>query len=565
MKAQIKILMLVPMAVLISLGNGFAQEEVLPDSMTYYIVKEYQPVARDANKIITNPTIEFDTTKPEMPTYSVLPKSLEVESNVDPINAAKLSNEPLKKLHRGYAKVGFGNYTMPLFEAGIGSLRSKKFQYGLDLKHFSSYAKLDDVPFGFSENKADLFGKYFLKKHVLKANVLYDRDVSYRFGFDTVRDTLSRDDIRQRYSHIEANVSFSRYAGKELKIFDNVTLGYHNTQDLFGSVENAAKLGFGIKENIKKEEIHVDGALRYFHNKKPLDTHNNIIFDLSPKFKTARKRWNLLIGATLSLDVQDSLTKVLIFPELDFSYYLVEDIMKVYAGATGGVKRNGLREMSQINPYLGDDQPMLNTWERLKFYAGFKGTIISDLGFDVGVSEAAINQYMFWLNDYSDHIGNEMLPVYHNVRVLTLRGELYWRWKNKLSATVGVNYRFFTMPADHLKPWSEAPFSFYFTGRYTLRDKIIARIDLFAYGPRETKEVQYHSTQNFDGTTQTVIMEVPRTINGFADLNIGLEYRYRHWIGAFIDLRNVASTKNEIYNRYRSQRISVIAGLNFAF
>ncbi|MFT4526093.1 MAG: hypothetical protein ACI85F_002257 [Bacteroidia bacterium] len=537
-----------------------AQVEDLPDSMTYYIVKEYQPVARDANKVITNPTMEFDTTKPEMPTYSVLPRAMEVESKVDPIKAAKLSNEPLKKLHRGYAKVGFGNYTMPLFEAGIGSLRSKKFQYGLDLRHFSSFAKLNDVPFGFSENKANLYGKYFLKHHVVKANVLYDRDVSYRFGYDTGRNTLTKDDIRQRYSHIEAGASFSRYPGRELKIFDNVAIGYHNTQDLYGSIENGMKVGFGIKENIKKEEIHVDGAVRYFHNQKPLDTTNNTIVDLTPKFKTSRKRWNLEVGVTLSLDIHDSATKVLIFPELDFEYYLVEDIMKVYAGATGGVKRNGLRELSQLNPYMGDDQPMLNTWERLNIYAGFKGTIISDLGFDVGVSEAAVNQHLFWVNDYSDKIGNEMLPVYHDVRVFTIRGELFYRWKNKLTATAGANYRFFTMSADHLQPWSESPFSFYLTGRYTLRDKIIARIDLMAYGPRETKDVAFFGSQG-----QEIAVEVPRTIAGFVDLNIGIEYRYRHWIGAFIDVRNIAGTKNEKFNRYRSQSISVIGGLNFAF
>ena len=125
-------------ALIIGLTGQFqanAQVEDLPDSMTYYIVKEYQPVARDANKVITNPTMEFDTTKPQMPTYSVLPRAMEVESNVDLIKAAKLSNEPLKKLHRGYSKVGFGNYTMPLFEAGIGSLRSKKLQYGLEEKN----------------------------------------------------------------------------------------------------------------------------------------------------------------------------------------------------------------------------------------------------------------------------------------------------------------------------------------------------------------------------------------------------------------------------------------------
>jgi hypothetical protein len=116
------------------------------------------------------------------------------------------------------------------------------------------------------------------------------------------------------------------------------------------------------------------------------------------------------------------------------------------------------------------------------------------------------------------------------------------------------------MAGDHLEPWSESPFSFYLTGRYTLRDKIIARIDLMAYGARSAKEIEYFGAQG-----QEVAVETPRTIAGFADLNIGIEYRYRHWVGAFVDFRNIANTENETFNRYRSQRFSVIAGLNFAF
>ena len=55
-------------------------------------------------------------------------KKKEINYEAQPLKAAKLSNEPLAKLYNGFAKVGFGNYTMPFFEASFGSLRSKKYQ-----------------------------------------------------------------------------------------------------------------------------------------------------------------------------------------------------------------------------------------------------------------------------------------------------------------------------------------------------------------------------------------------------------------------------------------------------
>lgn len=541
-------------------SNGAFAQEDLPDSMTITIVKEYRPVARDAQKILSNPKMDFDTTKPATPTYSVLPDKQDVDLEVESINAAKLSNEPLQKLFRGYAKVGFGNYTMPLVKVGIGSLRSKKFQYGFDYSHFSSAAKRDGVPFGFGENYAKLYGSFFMKKHVIKAQVEYDRDVAFRYGYDTTRDTFSRDDIRQRYSTIGTAVEFYRNPNLDLKIFDRIGLSYHNTQDLYGSQENAAGLNFTLKENIKKSEIHFLGGVDYFHNMKPLDTTNNVFVNLSPRFKTQRQRWSIMIGVTLGLDVQDSNTKVLVFPELDFNYFIVKDIFQIYAGATGGIKRNGLREFSQTNPYVGMDQPMLNSWDRLNIFAGFKGSITSKIGFDIGVSEKVVNQHLFWRNDYRDWVGNSFVPEYYNVRILTLKGELYYTLKDKLFVSAAANYRFFTMPGDHLEPWHEAPFNMHFKARYSLKDKIIARIDLFAFGPRSSTEIEYYGADGIEA-----YVEKPITLKGTAELNIGVEYRYRRWIGAFVDLRNIAFQRYQIYNRYDSQRMSFIAGLNFTF
>ena len=48
---------------------------------------------------------------------------------------------------------------------------------------------------------------------------------------------------------------------------------------------------------------------------------------------------------------------------------------------------NGLRSISQFNPYFHTDQELSNTWERLNVYAGFKGSIIKGLGFDLSVAE----------------------------------------------------------------------------------------------------------------------------------------------------------------------------------
>ena len=99
-----------------------------------------------------------------------------------------------------------------------------------------------------------------------------------------------------------------------------------------------------------------------------------------PRFRAKRERWGIDLGVNFSLDVNDSTTKVLVFPVLDFHYFIVKDMLRVYVGAKGGVQRNGLRSVSQLNPFFDTDQNLSNSWERLNIYGGFKGSITRSIG-----------------------------------------------------------------------------------------------------------------------------------------------------------------------------------------
>jgi hypothetical protein len=73
---------------------------------------------------------------------------------VEKIKPAKIVDEPLKKLYKHYAKVGFGNYTSPLVEFSMSNLRSKDYAGSVYLKHYSMNGKLKEVgPPQFSDNE----------------------------------------------------------------------------------------------------------------------------------------------------------------------------------------------------------------------------------------------------------------------------------------------------------------------------------------------------------------------------------------------------------------------------
>lgn len=555
-----------PIFVLIFLLTGcwsLQAQEQLPDSLRFTIKKDYRPVARDAKKILFNPELKKETTELPKMEYSVIPKTKEVVFKAEPLNAAKLSNEPLPKLYNGFVKAGFGNYTMPFFEASFGTLRNKKYQIGGFARYHASFAKLDKKPFGFTDAGVKAFGKYFMTDHVLVADVEYDVDENYYYGYDfndlngSNVGAVSKDSLHQVFHHVGVNLDLNAFQGTKRRIFDQAGIAYKYTRDNFQAEEHYAALDAGLKFKIKKEKLFVRTTFDYYNLSVPSETTNNFIWGIEPEFRTKRDRWGLNIGVNFSLDVNDTTTKVLIFPILDFHYFIVKDIFRFYVGAKGGVQRNGLRSISQLNPYFKTDQTFSNSWERLNIWGGFKGSITKTIGFDVSVAEIITGQQQFFVNDTSDGIGHRFMTEYHDVRITSFKGALSYHLKDKLALSAEAEYRLFAMPTDSIKPWHEAPFRFTFSGNYNLKDKFIFKAAISAYSSRVARDFTIDSLGVTDMT--------PVTLKGYADVSLGVEYRYRRWIGAFVDFRNIAATRFDLWKQYPSQRFSFIAGLHFSF
>jgi len=541
-----------------------SDKDDLPDSLRFTIRKDYRPVARDAKKILARPEVKHDTASLPNVNYSVLIKTKEITYKAEPLKAAKLSNEPLAKLYNGFIKAGFGNYTMPFFEASFSSLRSKKFQAGFFARYHASYAKLNKVRnFGFTDAGIKGFGKYFMKNHVLAADLEYDVDENYYYGFNRDDVTFANvnsvkgDSLNQVFHHVGVNLNLTALRVKKPHLLNQAALAYGYTRDNFQAEEHYAALSAGVAFKVKKEKVFIRTTFDYYNLTQPSQKTNNFIWGIEPKFRAQRERWGIDLGVNFSLDVNDTTTKVLVFPVLDFHYFIVKDILRVYVGAKGGVQRNGLRSVSQLNPYFATDQTLSNSWERLNIYGGFKGSITRSIGFDVSVAEIITAQQMFFVNDTSGGLGNKFLAEFHDVRVTRFKGALSYQLKSKLQLVAEAEYRLFVMPTDSIKPWHEAPFRFTFSGNYSVKDKLIFKASISAYGLRVARGF---STDSFGSVSMT-----PIKMKGYADASLGVEYRYRKWLGAFVDFRNIAALRYEQWNQYQAQRFSFIAGLNFSF
>ncbi len=121
-----------------------------------------------AYRITENPSI-FDTIIPS-PTvqYPLLNRNMRTQITVTPIEPSKIKIvDPLDKLYPAYLKLGVGNYASPLGEFYFNSMRNRKVNYGIALKHNSSFGNIKGyAPSGFDNTTGRVFGDFFASQPI---------------------------------------------------------------------------------------------------------------------------------------------------------------------------------------------------------------------------------------------------------------------------------------------------------------------------------------------------------------------------------------------------------------
>ena len=549
----------------------------IPDSLNILILKNYKPQVNDANKMNVSPeSPPVSDSKPRLD-YSVLNKQFATGFDPEPINPAKMQNEPVKKLGIGYVKVGFGNYTMPTGEAYLANKRSKTYHYGIGIKHLSSLGQLKNTWYsGFSDNHVDAWGKYFVGKMVLNADVNYDRNVVRYYGFnppDSIE--INKTDWRNILQHVQANVGLSDNNPSGKSIFDGLKISYHHYRSNRPGIENNVlvdgKLKYLLKE--KKSESTSQGPnaaiesskfglgiwADYYQFQAATISINqpNTLLGISPGFVYQSKNWGLEIGGSLVWDIKNSGTNSHIYPNAKVRLSLVEDLLGIYAGVKGGLERNSLRNFSSQNPFYSiySDSASFNmstnTSTTYDAYGGLQGKFSSNTSFKLEMHGQGVRNLALFVNDTSGN-GNYFNVVYDNGTVLNPHLEASFLQKEKLSIFFKFDYYHYILD-NELKAWHRPNVNSGLSANYNIQDKFILKAEV------------YYISRQFARTYDTLNNVIPFRIKGLADINLGLEYRFNKKFGAWISLNNIAAYRYQRWYQYPSQRFNFMIGATANF
>lgn len=524
---------------------------------------DYDPVLSDAFKInLKAPIIDTVASKPVM-NYNIESVSLETQYTPMPINPAKISGEPITRLYRNLIKIGMGNYTTPYLELFVNNTRSSKTALGAHIKHINSTGSIKEYAYpGYANSDFELYGKQIFSKYTLEGSADYNRNQVQYYGFnpnDFPSISLSKGDLRHLVNLFTFDTKLSSNNSSADKLKNDYRIRYHYLEDNNDNKESALLINSDLSKRVKwlkftdYQTVGGTVSLDYLNNKwDTLHTGDYALVKIQPFIATTYKEYQLKLGVNAVFQTETGKSgNFYAYPFAEAKFTIIPSIMSIKAGVTGDMERVSYKRAMEENPFLGKNFDLSFENTKYKFYAAFESNLSSRLQLNIYGDASQIDQMVFYATDSSNVLKNTFTTVIDDAQLVHLRADISYYSQPKWHAILSTNYYQYT-PSTIDAAWHKPVFEISLLTNYNIQDKIIVQANAFLINGIVARDVELGKI-------------VSKSLDPIFDFNLGLEYRYTKNLGAFLNINNIASTRNFQYYRYPSQRFNFMLGISYSF
>jgi len=549
-------------------GNVLIAQEDLQKEVQ--VVKPYEPAISDAFKNNSLPVI-VDTLKVESTfEYQMKTFPINIDYETEPIKAAQMIGEPLKKLYSGYAKFGFGNYVTPFIDLRYTSKYSKKFMYEANFTHLSSSGKTRNskkrrIFSGFSDNLLNLTGKRIFEKKSLTGNIKYNNTTDYFYGYnplntyDPIPPYQKKNMDKQRINAVKGRLNLQSNYLDSSRVNYDLALSYGYMQEINKISEQNIDLDISLDYFFENEFVGIDTRIsNYLFSsdnqtaltdiRASLDVPTNTLVQFNPWVGAFGKKWQVVAGLNTYYLLEDK-SEYKLYPKLKLHYNIIDYFLIPYFEFQGMVDVNSYEKLLTENPYYVFPFKVDHTKQSL-LTGGFRGNFSPQMSFNFRVNYADIKDMYFFINDTAyNQQENRFTIVSDDLTMLSLFGEISYKSSEKLNFLVKANYNVYDLETLE-KPWHKPQFEASFYTKYNIKNKVILDANVFAIGKRYARE--------FNPVEKTV------ELDALVDLNLGVEYRYTKILSGFIRVNNIGAAKYYQWNYYPTHRINIMFGVTYS-
>jgi hypothetical protein len=367
----------------LSLTFSSAQERTKDtiDDQVVNVIKPYTPTISDAFKIKNVPKLnDSNTVKKKEVKYNIF--SIPVASTFTPAKgkAAKVDKAKAVKLYDNYASLGVGTYTTILGEIYLNHELSNTENVGGYFSHHSSAGGIDGLLLD------DDFTRTILNAHYSQKL----RDFAWKIDGGLELQTYNWYGLPQNFFNqttadmIDPGHSYTSFdIGGKLKFDDAIikdgSVRFRRFSDNQDSGENRFIAATSFSVPVQGEEINTEFGIDYIGGSFDKDfngsgelNYGNVIFSLAPSYQLKQDDLTVDLGVKFAYLNNTELgdNKFFIYPNIEASYRLVDEILIAYGGIKGDLIQNSYYDFANENPFVS---PTLIVAPTDQTYKGFLG------------------------------------------------------------------------------------------------------------------------------------------------------------------------------------------------
>ncbi|MFN3640579.1 MAG: TonB-dependent receptor, partial [Flavobacterium sp.] len=372
------------------------------------------------------------------------------------------------------------------------------------------------------------------------------------------------------------------YAGARLEMndsfFHGATIKYQRFSDAFNSAENRLVLKPTFEVEISETKVKTEAIVDYLSGTFARDYEGNLTdldygftnLGIHPSFVMNKEDWTLNIGLAAFYSIaSEGDSKFFLYPKINASLNVIENLMIFYAGAEGNLRQNSFRDFTNENPFVSPTFFMSPTDQQYDIFGGLKGKLASNVSYNVRASYMnERGRALFRANPLNPNfvpserpgyaLGNSFDVVYDDLKTLSLSGEVKADINKDFSVGFNGTFNHFTTN-NQAEAWNLPAIEIGGNVDVNITNKWFAGAKVFFVGERKDQLIAPDVIDPVFYNFTTV------SLKSFFDANAYIGYKHNEQLTGFLRLNNMANQNYQRWLHYPVQGFQVLLGANYKF
>lgn len=556
----------------IFLANFFsvqAQDVKTPEktvSSEIEVIRPYKPILAEAVKLRRSPDLDnLKTYKAKFSYALTTERKLELNTDIQKLQAQQLADEREAVLVNNYVKGGLGNLGTVLAEGYFGMGKDEALQAGAFFKHFSQAGKLNKQ----NENtqQFSVFGRSIGDNTTLNGRLNYERHGLYFYGIDELDPSLNPNPEKQALSFIELEGEVTnKFTNDENALSYAAKANVYFFNDKFDAKEQLLNLSAYLNKRVNNFNLGLAVATEIGSTKDLGVKVSNNLLRLNPYLKLKASGVNIVAGINF---VQEfgKFSSTRFFPSVTADFTLIPDFLQLFGEVKGDVNRNSLKNFTDENPFLNSNIRIQNSVDKLSISAGIKGTGGPGFGYKARFYSKTITDMPLFENSFYNFGKFDVIYDFGNMKLFGLEGEISVQVSDDLRWTGKVNiedYKPATEKESYYKPQLRVSSNLI----YNINKQISFKANVAIQDDSKAKTYianLYNAPYPINPPLREPANENIVNIKGFVDLGVGADYKINSKFTAFVKFNNLLNTNYSKYLYYKVNGLNAFGGLSYSF